>query len=374
MDAVAFGSRAEADRLTRRVRAVHGRVRGNLDEPAGRFPAGTPYRADDPELLLWILAALADSGMLVYGKYVRRLDRDDRDALWRDYRIVGARFGLADHEMPATIEAFDAYMDAMLTRGDLFVTPQAPSSRPASCCIRLSPAPAPAARARQPGHSRAAAAARPPHVRVLVGPAAIARAPRRRRVRRRRGRADAAGPDRPASAGASRLACAGRLVGAVRERVLPLGAVSGRPATARACCAHRVGRTAGQPVLHRTWQPAGVGCRNLERLRGRRRPEHETRDGDRGHERRVPSPPAARAGDRDDAHNAGVLGSGIHFTGIRPPASVRGIPSAGIRTGHCRRSPTRPPDPRASPAVRGPRAPPAARALPGRAAMSGDGP
>ena len=125
MDAVAFGTRAEADRLTRRVRAVHGRVRGKLDEPAGRFPAGTPYRADDPELLLWILAALADSGMLVYGKYVRRLDRDDRDALWRDYRIVGARFGLADHEMPATIEAFDAYMDAMLTSGDLFVTAQA---------------------------------------------------------------------------------------------------------------------------------------------------------------------------------------------------------------------------------------------------------
>jgi uncharacterized protein (DUF2236 family) len=125
MDAVAFGTRAEADRLTRRVRAVHRRVRGTLDEPAGRFRAGTPYRADDPELLLWILSALADSGMLVYGKYVRRLDRDARDALWRDYRIVGGRFGLAADQMPGTIEDFDAYMDTMLTSGDLFVTPQA---------------------------------------------------------------------------------------------------------------------------------------------------------------------------------------------------------------------------------------------------------
>jgi uncharacterized protein (DUF2236 family) len=125
MDAVAFGTRAEADRLTRRVRAVHRRVRGALDEPAGRFPAGTPYRGDDPDLLLWILAALADSGMLVYGKYVQRLDRDARDALWRDYRIVGGRFGLADDEMPATIEDFDAYMDTMVASGELFVTPQA---------------------------------------------------------------------------------------------------------------------------------------------------------------------------------------------------------------------------------------------------------
>jgi uncharacterized protein (DUF2236 family) len=125
MDAVAFDTRERADRLTRRVRAMHRRVRGELTEPAGRFPAGTPYRGDDPELLLWILAALADSAMLVYSKYVRRLDRDARDALWRDYRVVGRHFGLTDAAMPETIEGFDAYMAAMLDGGDLLVTPQA---------------------------------------------------------------------------------------------------------------------------------------------------------------------------------------------------------------------------------------------------------
>jgi uncharacterized protein (DUF2236 family) len=122
LDAIAFGPRAEADRLSRRVRAIHSRVRGTLAEPAGRFPAGTPYRGDDPELLLWILACLADSGMLVYGKYVRRLDRSARDALWRDYRVVGRHFGLADEDMPRTIADFDAYMRSRLTGGDLFVT------------------------------------------------------------------------------------------------------------------------------------------------------------------------------------------------------------------------------------------------------------
>ena len=48
LNAVAFGTREEADRATRRVRAMHGRVRGVLTEPAGRFPAGTPYAADAP--------------------------------------------------------------------------------------------------------------------------------------------------------------------------------------------------------------------------------------------------------------------------------------------------------------------------------------
>jgi uncharacterized protein (DUF2236 family) len=125
LDAIAFGPRARADRLTAHVRAMHRRVRGTLSEDASRFPAGTPYRADDPELLLWILAAMADSALLVYSKYVEALDRDGRDALWRDYRVVGRLFGLTERDMPADIEAFDAYMAAMIASGDLFVTGRA---------------------------------------------------------------------------------------------------------------------------------------------------------------------------------------------------------------------------------------------------------
>jgi uncharacterized protein (DUF2236 family) len=125
LSALAYGSRAEADRLTRRVRAMHRRVSGELTMAAGHFPAGTPYRGDDPELLLWILASLADSGMVVYDKYVRRMDRDARQGLWQDYRVVGRAFGLRLRDMPRTIEDFDAYMEDMIGGGDLWVTEQA---------------------------------------------------------------------------------------------------------------------------------------------------------------------------------------------------------------------------------------------------------
>ena len=125
MNAIAFGTRAEADRLTRRVRAMHRRVEGELREPAGPFPAGTPYRGDDPEHLLWILAALAESAMLVYGKYARTLSRDEKDELWRDYRVVGRCFGLGERDMPADIEGFEAYMAERYASPALVVTPQA---------------------------------------------------------------------------------------------------------------------------------------------------------------------------------------------------------------------------------------------------------
>src|SRR3954470_18119000 len=125
LDTIAFGSRAAADRSTAHVRAMHRRVSGELAHDAGHFPAGTPYRADDPELLLWILAALAESAMLVYPKYVRSLSRDELDALWQDYRVVGRTFGLRAREMPRDVDAFEAYMADMYASGDLYVTPAA---------------------------------------------------------------------------------------------------------------------------------------------------------------------------------------------------------------------------------------------------------
>ncbi|HYM56852.1 MAG TPA: oxygenase MpaB family protein [Solirubrobacteraceae bacterium] len=125
MNTITFGSRAEADRMTLRVRAMHSRVRGVLAEPAGRFPAGTPYAADDPELLLWILASIVDSSLLVYQKYVRGLSPGERDAYWQDYKVIGTQFALERERMPATIEDFDAYVARVLEGGDLHITAEA---------------------------------------------------------------------------------------------------------------------------------------------------------------------------------------------------------------------------------------------------------
>ena len=122
MDTIVFGSRADADRAGRRVRAMHSRVRGELSHPAGRFPAGTPFAADDPELLLWVLATLVDSALVVYQRYVGSLSIAERDAYWRDYRVIGGLFGLDDADMPADIVQFDDYMHDMLEGPDLHVT------------------------------------------------------------------------------------------------------------------------------------------------------------------------------------------------------------------------------------------------------------
>ena len=139
MNTIYFGRRDDADQMTDRVREVHTQINGVLEEPAGKYPAGTPYAADDPQFLLWTLAALVDSADQFYRLYVEELTRDERDALWGDYRLVGKLFGLQEDEMPATIEGFDAYMTEMVEGDQLYVTE---SARDESLAIVLNP-PAP---------------------------------------------------------------------------------------------------------------------------------------------------------------------------------------------------------------------------------------
>lgn len=119
---IGFGSRADADEATRRVRAMHRTVRGQLAEAVGPYPAGTEYRADDPELLLWVLFTLVDSALVVYRKYVGSLSRREEAALWEDYKVVGGLFGLRERDLPATIGDLDAYRLRMLEGDRLFVT------------------------------------------------------------------------------------------------------------------------------------------------------------------------------------------------------------------------------------------------------------
>jgi uncharacterized protein (DUF2236 family) len=122
LNTIGFGSRRDADRVTAHVRAMHRRVRGALPSAVGPYPAGTPYRADDPELLLWVLFTLVDSASVVYRRYVGDLSRREEAALWDDYRVVGRLFGLRDADMPGTLDELDGYRRSMLEGDRLHVS------------------------------------------------------------------------------------------------------------------------------------------------------------------------------------------------------------------------------------------------------------
>ena len=149
MDTIGFGTRAEADRVTKRVRAMHKRVRGKIREDVGPYPAGTPYAADDADLLLWVLFTLVDSGIVVYDKYVRSMSDAEQAAYWEDYKVVGELFGL------------EALRHARHARGPAGLQARHAHERQARR-DRLGAHPRPPDRARAAGADRAPAAPRRP--------------------------------------------------------------------------------------------------------------------------------------------------------------------------------------------------------------------
>ncbi|HET8672746.1 MAG TPA: oxygenase MpaB family protein [Thermoleophilaceae bacterium] len=124
-ETIFFGSRSDADRVLGAVHRMHQHVRGELPDDAGRFPAGTPYSAFDPSLMLWTVAVMADSAQVFYELLVRRLSNDERDRLWDDYVRFGELFGMPRSAAPATHAEFRAWFSERLASDDVHLTPEA---------------------------------------------------------------------------------------------------------------------------------------------------------------------------------------------------------------------------------------------------------
>lgn len=124
-ETIFFGTRSEADEVLAMVHRMHLDVNGVLPEDAGPFPAGTPYSALDPELMLWTIAVMADSARFFYELFVRRLSDEERQDLWLDYVRFGELFGMPAEVGPGSYAAFRSYWESRLTADDAFLTDEA---------------------------------------------------------------------------------------------------------------------------------------------------------------------------------------------------------------------------------------------------------
>ncbi len=121
MLALAFGDRAATERTIARIQAIHRRVHGRLGEATGRFPAGHPYTAEDPALLLWVHATVVESVVITYDALVAPVSISDRDRYCEDAAPVAIALGARDEDVPRTWTALRRYLDAVYASGVLAV-------------------------------------------------------------------------------------------------------------------------------------------------------------------------------------------------------------------------------------------------------------
>jgi uncharacterized protein (DUF2236 family) len=103
-----FGGRGEAVDAIEHVRRIHDRVRGTL-------PDGTPYAANDPELLDWVNLSGASSFLAAYRRYRDPLmTRADQDRYYDEMAQVALLLGAGDP--PRTCRAAAEMTAAMRPR------------------------------------------------------------------------------------------------------------------------------------------------------------------------------------------------------------------------------------------------------------------
>lgn len=103
--ATTYGSTATAEAMIAKVRQIHDRVSGTL-------PNGTPYSANDADLLLWVHAAETWCFLAAYRRYrARRMTIAEQDRYIAEVAIVAERLGATD--VPRTRAALDAYLRRM---------------------------------------------------------------------------------------------------------------------------------------------------------------------------------------------------------------------------------------------------------------------
>jgi uncharacterized protein (DUF2236 family) len=112
--AVIYGSPDQAREATEAIRAVHDRVTGMAE--------GRRYRANDPQLLLWVNATLIDTTLVVYQRFVRPLTARDLDRYYRETVDSAELFGIPREIIPPDHHAFREYMRSMVEGPDLGAT------------------------------------------------------------------------------------------------------------------------------------------------------------------------------------------------------------------------------------------------------------
>jgi uncharacterized protein (DUF2236 family) len=103
--AIVYGTTGMARAEIRRLNALH------------RGIVGPGYSARDPELALWVHATLVDSTIVANAAWIEPLSRVRRAAFYLETRPIGRAFGVPDDLLPADLDAFEAYVEAMLAPG-----------------------------------------------------------------------------------------------------------------------------------------------------------------------------------------------------------------------------------------------------------------
>lgn len=118
MAMIYFGTRQQAEATAGRLWRIHAAIRGAYPVSSPENPhlkSEIQYSANDPGLLLWVLATLTDTTFRVYEKIpLPGLPPDWKERFYEESKTAARLLGIPKEAYPADLQAFERYMDVML--------------------------------------------------------------------------------------------------------------------------------------------------------------------------------------------------------------------------------------------------------------------
>lgn len=117
-----FGTLDQAMEAARRLHRRHAGIAGTLAEAAGRFAAGSSYRANDIAALRWVHATLIETALLAHELVLPPLAPEDRERYCAEARLFGGLFGIPQASLAEHWKDFSTYCEAMCRSDTLAVS------------------------------------------------------------------------------------------------------------------------------------------------------------------------------------------------------------------------------------------------------------
>lgn len=109
-----FGDRQTALRSGFGLYTMHGRIRGTIQIEEGGRNQTRAYSANDPDLLLWVLATMVEATLYAYEKVCRKLTTDEKEKYFEETKSVATLMGIPLEVYPKNLEAFHTYFQKMI--------------------------------------------------------------------------------------------------------------------------------------------------------------------------------------------------------------------------------------------------------------------
>jgi uncharacterized protein (DUF2236 family) len=122
MLSLTFAPEEQVQAVIDRINGIHARIHGTLREGTRHFPAGTPYSAEHPDLLLWVHATLIESNLLAYERFVGPLTDREKDGYCLEAVEIAVMLGVPRSRVPSSHAELNEYLERMLAGGRIEVT------------------------------------------------------------------------------------------------------------------------------------------------------------------------------------------------------------------------------------------------------------